>query len=63
MVMYGVPKRTPRRGPNGVVPCMDLVDSVGAQLFFDLQNRGLENGPRTGRVSCPKRGIVVIFGL
>jgi hypothetical protein len=63
MVMYGVPKRTPRCGPNGTVPCMDLVDSVGAQLFFDLQNRGPENGPRPLMLAVQKRGIVVIFGL
>jgi hypothetical protein len=63
MVIYGVPKGTPRSGPNGVVPYVDLVHSVGAQLCFHLKNRGPEDGPRTGRVSCPERGIVVIFSL
>ena len=32
--MHGVPKRTPRSGPNGAVPCMDLVSSVGQRSFL-----------------------------
>ena len=56
--MYGVPKRTPRSGPNGAVPYLDLVDSIGAQLYFHLQNRGPEDGPRTDRVSYLEIGIV-----
>jgi hypothetical protein len=47
MVIYGVPKRTPRRGPNGTVPCMDLVDSVAAQLFLTckIEDQKMDRGP------------------
>jgi hypothetical protein len=38
MVMDGVPDQAPRSRPDRSVTCMDLVDSIGAQILFNLHD-------------------------
>lgn len=36
-----IPDRTPRGRPHRSVTCMNLVDNIGADIFFDLHNGGI----------------------
>ena len=61
MVVDGVLDRAPRGRPDRSVACMDLVDSIVAQILFDLHDGRPENGPRSCMISIPEEGVREIF--
>jgi len=63
MVVDGVPYRAPGGRPDRSVACLDLVDSIVAQILFDLHDGGPKNGPRSTGVSSPERTIMVVLSL
>jgi len=61
MVVDGVPYRAPGGRPDRSVACLDLVDSIVAQILFDLHDGGPENGPRSCMISILEEGVRDIF--
>jgi hypothetical protein len=63
VVMYVVLYWTPRGRPDGRVTWMDLEGWVGAELLFNLQDEGPENRFCTCAMSCPERGVRIVFSF
>jgi hypothetical protein len=58
-----IPDLTPRRGPNGGVAIMNLIDDGVNKILFHLENRRLEDGARAISSGHQEGGRVKIFGF